>query len=151
MNSKLQSRWWILLPACTLALLVWTFQPASRSSDPPSPLPSFTHAVDVETVYQQRLSGIAVEVSGRVERLFPDDQEGSHHQRFILRLPAGRTILIAHNIDLAPRVPVSPDDAITVRGEYEYNEKGGVIHWTHRDPEGKRPGGWIWFHDREYR
>ena len=150
MNSKLQSRWWILLPACTLALLVWTYQPASQSSDPPSSLPS-THAVDVETAHQQRLSGITVEVSGRVERLLPDDREGSHHQRFILRLSSGHTVLIAHNIDLAPRVPISPGDAVTVHGEYEYNEKGGIIHWTHRDPEGNRLGGWIRFHDREYR
>jgi hypothetical protein len=150
MNPKLQSRWWILLPACTLALLVWTYQPASQPSDPPSFLPS-THAVDVETAYQQRFSGITVEVTGRVEHLLPDDREGSHHQRFLLHLPSGHTVLIAHNIDLAPRVPVSTGDPVIVRGEYEYNEKGGIIHWTHRDPEGKRPGGWVRFRHREYR
>ncbi len=149
MNPKLQSRWWILLPACTLALLVWTYQSASRSSDPPSSFPS-PHTVEVEAAYQQRLSGITVEITGRVEHLLPDDSEDSHHQRFILRLPSGHTVLIAHNIDLAPRVPVSPGDSVTVRGEYEYNERGGVIHWTHRDPESKRPGGWIRFHHREY-
>lgn len=150
MNQKLQSRWWILLPAGTLAILVWTYQPTSQPSPPPSSLPS-TRTVDIEAAYQQRLSGITVEVTGHVEHLLPDDREGSHHQRFILRLPSGHTVLIAHNIDLAPRVPVSPGDAITVRGEYEYNEKGGVIHWTHRDPESKRPGGWIRFHNHEYR
>jgi len=146
MNSKLQSRWWIALPACTLALLVWTYQPASRPSPPPS-----THTVDVETAHQQRRSGITVEGSGRVERVLPDDREGSHHQRFILRLASRHTVLIAHNIDLAKRVPISPGDSVTVHGEYEYNEKGGVIHWTHHDPEGKRPGGWIRFDSREYR
>lgn len=146
MNSKLQSRRWIALPACTLALLVWTYQPSSRPSPPTS-----THAVDVETAHQQRRSGITVEGSGRVERLLPDDREGSHHQRFILRLVSGHTILIAHNIDLAKRVPVSPGDSVTVHGEYEYNERGGVIHWTHHDPEGRHSGGWIRFRDREYR
>jgi len=150
MNLKLRSRWWILLPACTLALLVWTYQPASQPSPPPPSLSS-THTVDVETAHQQRLSGITVEVTGLVERLLPDDHEGSRHQRFTLRLFSGHTVLIAHNIDLAPRVPISPDDLVTVRGEYGYNEKGGVIHWTHRDPENKRPGGWIRFHDHEYR
>jgi hypothetical protein len=150
MNPKLQSRWWILLPACTLALLVWTYQPASRSSDPPSALPS-PHTIEVEAAYQQRLSGITVEVTGRVEHLLSDDREGSHHQRFILRLASLRTVLIAHNIDLAKRVPISPGDSVTVHGEYEYNEKGGVIHWTHHDPEGRRSGGWIRFRDREYR
>jgi hypothetical protein len=93
MNPRLQSRWWILLPACTLALLVWTYQPASRPSPPPSFLPS-TRAVDVETAYQQRLSGITLEVTGRVERLLPDDHEGARHQRFVLRLPSSHTVLI---------------------------------------------------------
>jgi hypothetical protein len=60
-------------------------------------------------------------------------------------------VLIAHNIDLAKRVPISPGDSVTVHGEYEYNEKGGVIHWTHHDPEDRHSGGWIRFHDREYR
>jgi hypothetical protein len=146
MNSRHQSRWWIALPACTLALLVWTYQPASRPSSPTS-----AHAVDIETGHQQRRSGITVEDSGRVERLLQDDRDGSHHQRFLIRLASGRTVLIAHNIDLAPRVPISPDDSVTVHGEYEYNEMGGVIHWTHHDPEGKRPGGWIRFNNREYR
>jgi len=134
MNQRLQSRSWILLQAGTLALLVWTYQPTSQPSPPPSSLPS-TRAVDVETAHQQRLSGITLGVTGRVERLLPDDHAGSRHQRFVLRLPSSHTVLIAHNIDLATRVPVSPADPVTVRGEYEYNEKGGVIHWTHRDPE----------------
>jgi hypothetical protein len=92
-----------------------------------------------------------LEVSGRVDRLLSDDLERSRHQRFLLRLPSGHSLLIAHNIDIAHRVPVSPADSVTVRGQYEYNDQGGVIHWTHRDPEGKHPDGWIRFQDREYR
>jgi hypothetical protein len=30
-----------------------------------------------------------------------------------------------------------------LHGRYEWNERGGVIHWTHHDPEGSMPGGWI--------
>jgi len=69
--------------------------------------------------------------------------EGDRHQRFILRLSSGQTLLIVHNLDLAPRAPVERGSRATVRGEYEWNEQGGVIHWTHHDPDGRRPGGWI--------
>jgi len=90
------------------------------------------------------LSGVPVEAEGTVERMLPDDSEGARHQRFILRLPSGHTVLVSHNIDVAPRVPgLEPGQRISFRGEYEWNEQGGVIHWTHHDPGGRRPGGWL--------
>jgi len=92
-------------------------------------------------------SGVMVEITAKVMRVLPDDNEGSRHQRFLLELdePVGdvRTILVAHNIDLAERVPLDEGDRITVSGQYEWNEKGGVIHWTHHDPGDRREGGWI--------
>jgi len=90
-----------------------------------------------------------LEVQGRVQRVLPDDREGSPHERFILRTDDGRTLLIAHNIDLAPRVPVQAGGAVTLRGRFEPNERGGVIHWTHHDPEG-RSGGWIDYQGKRY-
>jgi hypothetical protein len=80
-----------------------------------------------------------------------DDLEGQRHQRFILRLPDGMTVLISHNIDLAPRVPAEKGDAVEVFGRYEWNKRGGVIHWTHRDPKGRREGGWIEHKGERYR
>lgn len=97
----------------------------------------------VEAAFESESSGRMLEVGGDVDRLLADDLQGSRHQRFILRLESGRTLLVSHNIDLAPRVPLEPGDRLEVRGQYEWNERGGVLHWTHHDPQGRRPGGWI--------
>ncbi len=76
--------------------------------------------------------------------MLPDDNDGSRHQRFIVRLDSGQTILIAHNIDITPRIsPLSAGDTLEFSGEYEWNSKGGVVHWTHRDPAGRHPAGWL--------
>jgi len=97
----------------------------------------------VARAFGERRSGLWVEVTGTVDRVLPDDVEGDRHQRFILRLPSGQTLLVVHNLDLAPRAPVERDSRATVHGEYEWNEQGGVVHWTHHDPAGRRSGGWI--------
>lgn len=94
--------------------------------------------------FQHRASDVQVEAAGVVTRLLPDDTDGSRHQRFIVRLPSGQTLLISHNIDVAPRIEgLTRGDEVSFRGEYEWNDKGGVVHWTHHDPAGRRVGGWI--------
>ena len=94
--------------------------------------------------FENRVSNIQVQGQGRVTKVLPDDNDGSRHQRFIIRLASGQTILIAHNIDLAPRIPsLSEGDHVSFDGEYEWNSKGGVVHWTHRDPAGRHPAGWL--------
>lgn len=95
-------------------------------------------------------SGQWLETEGRVERVLRDDDDGSRHQRFILRVDDGRTLLVAHNIDLAPRVPVAAGDRLSLRGQYEANDRGGVVHWTHHDPQGRTSGGWIEYRGRRY-
>ena len=91
-----------------------------------------------------RASGLEVEGAGVVERLLPDDEEGSRHQRFILRLGSGQTLLVAHNIDIAPRVEgLRVGDTVAFRGVYEWSAEGGTIHWTHDDPAGRRAPGWL--------
>ncbi len=105
----------------------------------------------VAEAFQARQSGVPVETAGRVERLLSDDREGSRHQRFIVRVQGSMTVLVAHNIDLAPRVPLAVGDSVELRGECEWNPQGGVIHWTHDDPDGRHPGGWVRYGDRVYR
>ena len=100
--------------------------------------------------YTQRDTGSWIEGSGFVRKLIPDDNDGSRHQRFIIELRGGETLLIAHNIDLADRVPVGMGDRVKFRGMYEWNDLGGLVHWTHHDPHGIEEGGYVQFRAREY-
>ncbi|WP_025565063.1 DUF3465 domain-containing protein [Psychromonas sp. SP041] len=104
-----------------------------------------------ETAYQNRRSDVQVNGAGTVIKLLNDDNKGSRHQKFILRLGSGQTILIAHNIDLAPRInSISQGDQVEFYGEYEWNDRGGVVHWTHSDPNGYHVGGWLKHQGRTY-
>ncbi|MCJ7773772.1 MAG: DUF3465 domain-containing protein [Desulfobacterales bacterium] len=98
----------------------------------------------LKSAYENRESNLQVGGSGVVIKILPDDLHGSRHQKFILRLSSGQTILISHNIDLAHRVnSLREGDKVEFFGEYEWNSKGGVVHWTHDDPDGLHKGGWL--------
>ena len=101
--------------------------------------------------FRHKKSDIFVEGAGVVKKLLPDDNKGSRHQKFLVSISAQQTLLFAHNIDLAPRVEnLQVSDAITFRGEYVYNPKGGVMHWTHKDPNGGTKSGWIKHNGKTY-
>ena len=105
----------------------------------------------ITDAYQNQLSDIQVSGSGKVSRILSDDNQGSRHQRFILRLSSGQTLLVAHNIDLAPKIStLQKGDVVQFFGEYEWNSRGGVIHWTHHDPGGQHVGGWLKHNGRKY-
>ena len=105
----------------------------------------------IAEAFASRASGFQVVGGGTVDRLLDDDAEGGRHQRFILRLDSGQTLLVAHNIDLAPRIDsLQAGDTVTFNGVYEWNERGGVIHWTHHDPQGEHEAGWIRHRNRTY-
>lgn len=94
--------------------------------------------------FQQQQNLAQVTVAGRILKVLPDDNQGSRHQRFIIEVGAGQTVLVAHNIDLAPALTgLSSGQQVTVSGEYLWNSQGGLLHWTHHDPSGKHPAGWI--------
>ena len=105
----------------------------------------------IEEAFARQESDIQVKDAGVVSRLLPDDNEGSRHQRFIVTLASGHTVLISHNIDLAPRIDgLQVGDEVSFNGEYEWNPQGGVVHWTHHDPAGRHEGGWVEFEGRRY-
>lgn len=90
-------------------------------------------------------------VNGKVIKLLKDDNRGSRHQKFLIKLAPDITLLVAHNIDLVQRIPLKKGDQISLRGRYEWNNRGGMMHWTHHDPRGKKQGGWIKLRSKEYR
>ncbi len=102
--------------------------------------------------FEDRASGRMLRVAGRVVRTLADDRDGSRHQRFIIETDGGQTLLVAHNIDLAPRLEgLKAGESVSLYGEYEWNEQGGIMHWTHHDPAGRHHAGYIEWQGRKYR
>jgi len=98
----------------------------------------------LKNAFNNGLYDLQVEGLGTVIKLLPDDNVGSRHQKFIIELSSGQTLLISHNIDLAPSIDnLSYGDQVAFYGEYEWNSKGGVVHWTHKDPRGYHVDGWL--------
>ena len=131
-----------------LGLFAWQYFDPGATVEPGG---TGTRSGEVEAAFTAQRSGQWVETSGRVARLLADDDEGSRHQRFILDLDSGHTLLVSHNIDLARRLPLTRNDQVTLRGRYEWNARGGVVHWTHHDPDGRLQGGWILHEGIRYR
>ncbi|MDO9164430.1 MAG: DUF3465 domain-containing protein [Methylococcaceae bacterium] len=101
--------------------------------------------------YKTQRSDFQVQGTASIVKLLADDNNGSRHQRFLVRLNSGQTLLIAHNTSLAARIDdLKEGDSVEFYGEYEWNNKGGVIHWTHRDPKGHHVSGWIKHSGRIY-
>lgn len=124
--------------------------PQVPASPPPNPLPSprapsagAREDDSLARAVRARAQNVGVVGSGRIVKMLPDDAEGDRHQRILVEVGGGGTILIAHNIDLAPRVIAREADAVSFKGEYVWNDRGGVVHWTHRDPRGRHSPGWV--------
>ncbi len=144
--------------AAALALVAWT---AARGGDqergsPGGIAPRGAEKIDagaqmIEEAFRARASGSSVEVGGMVKQLLPDERgggregepEAGRRQRFVLELSSGRTVMVVHDIDSSPRVPLELGDRIEVCGLYAWNNRGGVIEHTQRQPEGTEPGGFI--------
>lgn len=90
---------------------------------------------------------------GHVKKVLKDDNDGSRHQKFLITIDGYPqiSVLVAHNIDLAKRVEnIQANTPIRFYGEYIYNEKGGVLHWTHKDPTSRHQDGWLEYDGQKY-
>lgn len=105
----------------------------------------------IQQAFQEQRSNIQVQSCGLIKAILRDDNNGSRHQKIILELSTGQTVLVAHNIDLAPRIEnLKQDEIVEFNGEYEYSPQGGVIHWTHHDPQNKHVHGWLKYKGQIY-
>lgn len=133
--------------------LAWTLAAALAAALPACSTGSGRDAAaaTIQRLYRERRSGVFVEGSGSVSRILPDDVRGARHQRFVVELSPGHTLLVSHNIDIAPRIEaLAVGDRVSFRGEYVWNERGGLVHWTHRDPA-RGPAGWVEHRGTRYR
>ena len=157
-----KNRWFVRLLALVFLIAVGLFLYKIVSEDTDSsgigdPLALFsTSTQNADTTLQDadniEQSGLQVQGEGVVTKILLDDIEGSRHQRFVLRLSSGQTLLVAHNIELASRInELKIGDTVRFHGEYEWNPKGGVIHWTHDDPNARHIAGWLKHEGKTYR
>ncbi|MCA1778196.1 MAG: DUF3465 domain-containing protein [Xanthomonadaceae bacterium] len=84
-------------------------------------------------------------VSGQapVSQILGDEGIGGPHQRFVLRLNEGVTIIVRHSLQASERVPVERGDSVRFHGRYDWEASGGIISLTHSDPEQPGGGGWV--------
>jgi Protein of unknown function (DUF3465) len=140
----------VLLGVCTF--YIQTHQNAFTSNPKAIAVDSDVTELDkLKKAFENQKSNFQVKQTGRITKILRDDGHGSRHQRFVVELDSGQKLLIAHNIDLASKVEgLKESEEISFYGEYEWNNKGGVVHWTHRDPKGRHPDGWLFYNNRKY-
>ncbi len=123
----------------------------SRRSGTTKPVAAGDQAI--AQLFARRQSDTIVEAAGTIVKILPDDlydEDGSgQHQQFLVDMPGDVTVKIAHNLKFG-HVPVREGDRVRFKGEYEWNDRGGCIHWTHHDPKKWREDGWIEYGGKRY-
>lgn len=72
------------------------------------------------------------------------------HEAFDVHTSQGPAEIV-DNVDIAPSIPVQVGDSIDVRGEMVHDPgRQPIVHFTHHDPEGIHPGGFIRLHGKLY-
>ena len=138
-----------IVPCVAVALYVFVQQLEA----PPSGISSVAQhsGVTVQSAFRAQQSDLQIQGEGVVKKVLADDRKGSQHQKFILQVSPEQTVLVAHNIDVANRLPgIQRGDSVKFYGEYEWTTQGGVIHWTHRDRSGRHENGWLKYNGKKY-
>ncbi len=97
-----------------------------------------------------------VTVTATVAKILPDNhnpRNGLSHEQFIIKMEDGTEVFVAHDLNYAPRVPLTVGEDIKIKGEWipkpnHENHGGeetiGVLHWSHHSENEKRhPSGYI--------
>jgi hypothetical protein len=89
---------------------------------------------------------------GHVEVYIPDARvvrvlgeragRSGYHEGFLIATASGTdTFKVEDNTDITGPIPLRRGDAISLLGQFECDDY--VIHWTHHDPRGRHPAGYI--------
>ena len=137
---------------CFLYVTVWHYRPIKGHGSTQQAISSdSSHDFILQDAFARRLNDIQVEGEGKISKLLPDDTGGIRHQKMIVVLNSGQSILLAHNIDLAGKIDsIRLGGIIAFKGEYVWSEKGGLVHWTHHDPKGHHVAGWLKYNEKIY-
>jgi Protein of unknown function (DUF3465) len=102
--------------------------------------------------FHNHQSNLEVTADGTVVRLLADRTSSTGtHEQFIIKLSSGDiTVEVEHNISIGARAPVAEGDHVVVHGEYIWNAQGGLIHFTHHDPQGTHEGGYVQDNGKTY-
>jgi len=96
--------------------------------------------------YSAQRSHVEVVADGTVTRVLGVAAgRVSPHEGFLMRLASGCSLVlrVEANTDFTGQFPLAQGQRVAVKGEYEFYPRGGVVHWTHRDPRGRHEGGYI--------
>lgn len=93
-----------------------------------------------------------VTIQATVTRVLADESGGPDgpHERFDVDAGQGITCEIDHNLTLAPRAPVSPGTVVVIKGQYEPDPQGCVIHYTHHSTSAHHESGYIEVAGQQY-
>jgi Protein of unknown function (DUF3465) len=84
-------------------------------------------------------------------RFFLGARTHAEHEQFDCRRDDGTRVRVIDNVAIAPRVPVTPGDRITVQGELVHDPgRPPIVHWTHHDPSNRHVDGFIFYKGRRY-
>jgi hypothetical protein len=100
-------------------------------------------------------SHVEVTASGSVARVLGERAGPSGlHEGFLVHLRGadghGLTVRVEDNVDVTGHIPLRTGDDVVVRGEYIYDTRGGLIHYTHHDPRGHHSSGYVRVNGRLY-
>ena len=108
-------------------------------------MPASPDNAAIARAFAEHRSSVEVTAEATVTRVLADESGPSGvHQRFIVRLSGStQTLEIDNNASIGRRVPIAAGEDLLIHGEYVWNAEGGLIHFTHHDPQHTHEGGWI--------
>lgn len=134
-----------LINLVSLVLLILVFWNFFKSKPEPYrveknsiPLTAFEEALDCKCD-----KDYVVTPPLKIVKNLPEDKFGIRHQKWLVQSPSGQVLLFVHNLELCPPLTLQKNDLIHLAGEFKWTDKGGLIHWTHYDPQKKRQTGYI--------